>query len=94
MLTVSNDVDDTEDQSVLGPHRDIAAVSVSRNGGLGGSGRQEFVHLSDAPDLFARGVDGEDEYEDDREEDGGVGAGFAEKVRPLLAEISGRTRPY
>lgn len=73
-LTVSNDVDDTKDQSVLGPHRDVTPVSISGNRSLLCSCRQECVHLADASNLVARGVDSEDEDKDDREEYGGMGA--------------------
>ena len=72
-LTVSNNVNHTEDQSVLRPHRDVTSVSVSGNRGFGRSGRQKLMHLSDASDLIARGVDGEDEDKDDREKHGSVG---------------------
>lgn len=76
-LTVSNNVNHTKDQPVLGPHRDVTSVSVSGDRGLGCGVRQEFVHLPNATDFFARGIDGEDKDEDDREEHGGVGAMFA-----------------
>ena len=57
-------------------------MGVSANGGLRCSGREKFVHLADASDLVARGVDGEDEDKDDREEHGSVGA-VHRKVRSL-----------
>ena len=49
-------------------------MGVSANRGLRRSGSQKFVHLADASDLVTRGVDGEDEDKDDREEDSSVGA--------------------
>jgi hypothetical protein len=76
MLTVSNDINHTEDQSILGPHRDVTSLSVSGNRSLLRSGSQQFVHLADASDLFTRGIDGEDEHKNDREEHGSVGTVF------------------
>ena len=49
-------------------------MSVPGNRSLLGSGRQEFVHFTDTSNLVARGVDGEDEDENDRKEHGGVSA--------------------
>jgi len=79
-LTVSNNVDHTKDQSVLGPHRDVTPLRVSRNRSFRRSSRQKFVHLPDAPNLITCSVDGEDEDKDDREEYGCVGAVRAEKL--------------
>jgi len=79
---MSHDVNHTEDQSVLGPHRDVTSFGVSADRGLCRSNRQKFVHLADASNLFTRGVDGEDEDKDDREEHSGVGT-VHKKVRSL-----------
>jgi hypothetical protein len=76
-LTVPNNVNYPKDQSVLGPHRDVTSLGVSRNRSLRRSGRQKFVHLADASNLITRGVDGEDEDKDNREKDRRVGAVFA-----------------
>lgn len=74
MLTVSNNINHTKDQSILGPHRDVTSVGISGNRSLLRGSRQEFVHLTNTPNLVTRGVDGEDEDKDDRKEDGGVSA--------------------
>ena len=58
-------------------------MGVSANRVLSRSGGQKFVHLANASNLVTRGVDGEDEDKDDREEDGSVGAVVQRKVRVL-----------
>ena len=68
-------------------------MSVSGNRSFLCSGRQEFVHLTDAPDLVARGVDGEDEDEDNREEHGSVGA-VLQKCQDVPRCNPGKTQPH
>ena len=88
--TVSENVDHTKDQSVLGPHSDVTSVSISRDRGFSRSDRQEFVHLPDASDFFTRSVDGKDEDKYDREEYGSMGAAFAQKVGLLQSSQNER----
>jgi len=78
--TVSENVDHTKDQPVLGPHCDVTSVSVSRDRSFGRSDCQEFVHLPDASDFVTCSVDGKDKDKDDRKEYGSVGAVFAKKL--------------
>jgi hypothetical protein len=67
-------VDDTEDESILRPHGEVATVSIARDRGLGSGLSEQLVHLFDATNLVRGGIDGEHEHKDDGEEDGGVGA--------------------
>lgn len=55
-------------------------MGVSGNRIFSCGGRQKFVHLSNAPNLITRGVDGEDEDKDDCKEHCSVGAVFAETL--------------
>ena len=77
---VADDVDDAEDDAVLGAHGEVGALGVARDGLLGGGLGEEGVHRAERADLLARGVDGEDEHEDDGEKDRGVRAEDACKI--------------
>jgi hypothetical protein len=93
VLTISDDVDHTKNQSVLGPHCDVTSVSVPWNRSLLRRGRQEFMHLTDTSNLITRGVDGKDEDKDDREEHGSVGA-VLQKGQNTFAATQEKARPY
>ena len=69
---VANDVDNAEDEAVLGAHGDVRALRVACDGLLCGGFIEQCVHGAEAADLIARGVDGEDEDEDDCEEHCGM----------------------
>jgi len=69
---VADDVDNTEDQAVLGSHGHIRPVGVALNGGNGRGSGKELVHLGWASNLVTGGVDSEDEGEDDGEKRSGV----------------------
>lgn len=62
------DVDDTEDKAVLGAHRQIASLSVTRNWGFQGRFRQQLVHLFDTANLVGGRIDREHEHKDDGKE--------------------------
>lgn len=49
-LNLPDNVNDTEDQTVLAPHRQVAAVSIARNRVLLSRDAEQFVH-------FAKGAD-------------------------------------
>lgn len=68
-------------------------MSISGNRSLLSSGSQEFVHLTDAPNLVTRGVDGEDEDEDDSEEHSGMGA-VLQKSQDTLGVITEVAQPH
>ena len=48
------------------------------------------MHLANASDFITRGIDGEDEDEDDRKEHSSVGTVVHKKVRLFFAVISGK----
>lgn len=71
---VADDVDDTEDEAILGAHGEVATASVSVDGSLQSSLDEELVHLLDTSNLVGGSVDGEHEHEDDGEENRSVRA--------------------
>lgn len=69
---IADDVNDTKDETVFRAHREIASVSIARDGVHLCSVDEELMHLADASNLVRRRVDGEHEGENDGEKDCGM----------------------
>ena len=83
---VPDNVDDAEDEAVLGADREVRPPRVSRNRLCGRRLGEQRVHCSEATDLRAGRVNREYEDEDDGEENASVGA--ARAARESVATLN------
>ena len=71
---VTNDIDNTENETVLGTYGEVGAVCVTRDWCSLSSFREKFMHSVDGADLGGGGVDCEHADQDDAVKHSGVGA--------------------